>query len=277
MNIAEFNRKTIPDLQAMGFEFHDFTKPVYKYTSIESAKKIFTNKSVLFRTPNSFNDPFEFHSAFVDFNASLFQYRQFALKILVNNPKYKDNPSLLMKDMANYSRKDFIEGFKKADELERNSALLFCTSLSFMKVLMWSHYAEKHTGVCIGLKILPVDNNLMTLKVKYSDKIEPQKYFSVDNKSFSALIPKMFTKAKEWEYEEEVRTLIATNEHIPNDGALEVGLRDIQICELYYGIKTPEEQIQEIESILKERKYPIGKKGRMKMRQDAFAIYVDPM
>lgn len=109
---------------------------------------------------------------------------------------------LLGIDRSNRSfRKEFMEKRKRIDKTKG----LICFSLSWNNPLMWGHYAEKHTGMCLGFDI-PKD---MLKSVIYSDKLinmsleSPQVYFEED-----ALDKLMVTKFADWKYEREMRLVV---------------------------------------------------------------------
>src|SRR5690242_4206761 len=58
--------KNLSDFADIGICMHDYSKPVYKYTSVETAKIILETGKIRFRAPSTFNDPFEFSLDFFD-------------------------------------------------------------------------------------------------------------------------------------------------------------------------------------------------------------------
>ena len=68
---------------------------------------------------------------------------------------------------------------------------------------MWSHYAEKHEGLCLGF-VIP-DNR--TLHVNYVDeRLSPEPLFrGKEQERVNAMEETLCTKFSHWKYEEEVR------------------------------------------------------------------------
>ncbi len=66
----------ISDLDALGIKMHNQANPVYKYTSVNTAKLILENCSIRFTVPSAFNDPFEFSLDLFEFEISNQQYRE---------------------------------------------------------------------------------------------------------------------------------------------------------------------------------------------------------
>jgi hypothetical protein len=90
---------------------------------------------------------------------------------------------------------------------------LICASLTNDSILMWSHYADNHTGLVLAFDTdeppfskIPDD---CWLTVKYSDK-KPDYIYSHQEREFRR---KMFvvagTKAIGWSYEKEIRIVLA--------------------------------------------------------------------
>jgi hypothetical protein len=73
-------------------------------------------------------------------------------------------------------------------------------------LLMWAHYAESHTGVCVGFYV-PADPDVFVhaLPVRYSDSYPTIEWTDFDR---ADAIQTLLTKSKEWEYEQESRLLL---------------------------------------------------------------------
>ncbi|QEZ45701.1 DUF2971 domain-containing protein [Cupriavidus oxalaticus] len=88
---------------------------------------------------------------------------------------------------------------------------VYCVSANNSHPLMWSHYAEKHTGLLIGFK---ADIGIFRLaqKIEYSDIRPHYSHLSTNSKEFYDVYHK---KAKFWEYEEEYRIISLNTEIDP--------------------------------------------------------------
>ncbi|QGS30202.1 DUF2971 domain-containing protein [Cupriavidus metallidurans] len=80
---------------------------------------------------------------------------------------------------------------------------VYCVSANNSHPLMWSHYAEKHTGLSIGFKT-GVGIFRIAHKIEYSDIRPHYNHLSTNSKEFYDVYHK---KAKFWEYEDEYRIL----------------------------------------------------------------------
>src|SRR6266404_3134304 len=83
---------------------------------------------------------------------------------------------------------------------------LICFGSDWISPVMWAHYAEKHTGLCLGFE---VEDSLLT-KVTYTDeKINAPMGGHLPKFGLSAaLLTKVVsTKATDWSYEHEYRVM----------------------------------------------------------------------
>jgi len=89
-----------------------------------------------------------------------------------------------------------------------------CFTESYDEILMWSHYADCHQGVCLGFDFSRLSEEFMDIifKVNYTE-IYPQINYSEFlesgmQKSWSYIIKSLCTKYQAWEYEKEWRLII---------------------------------------------------------------------
>lgn len=106
----------------------------------------------------------------------------------------------------------------------RNNALISCFSKRYDSILMWSHYGNKHKGICVEFDRPDKD----FLDVKYSKKrckfdledttrrvlgyMLSNEEADVNDKGLIRCISKPFiVKSFDWQYEEEVRCILSPN------------------------------------------------------------------
>ncbi len=102
----------------------------------------------------------------------------------------------------------------QADNFIKSNANLgiVCLSEDPVSVLMWSHYGDKHTGICLGFWRNGDAANLLgdadvCAPIKYSDEY-PKPVFSELYKADGTVSEKLLlTKAREWAYEREWRLM----------------------------------------------------------------------
>lgn len=85
---------------------------------------------------------------------------------------------------------------------------LLCFSADWTNPVLWSHYGQKHRGICLGFNL----TRTRAEKVRYKDKRllaelgEEGQPTTIDNKLQKQLL---CTKYRHWRYEEELRVFIA--------------------------------------------------------------------
>lgn len=101
-------------------------------------------------------------------------------------------------------------------ELSKSHGLL-CFSKNWRNPVLWSHYAESHTGICLGFDIPDeilgeVNYSPSRLEVDDSVWINPN---LVPPKEAQKLL---FTKYEHWQYEDEVRCFVTLEEKETQSG-----------------------------------------------------------
>src|SRR3954447_3907310 len=92
-------------------------------------------------------------------------------------------------------RQSFIDWKEKVSS--QNGVLCFCRDWS--NSVMWSHYADRHKGMCLGFDI----SGRKAQEVTYAtDRLQLDTSKLLDESLLSALL---YTKSKDWSYEKEWR------------------------------------------------------------------------
>ncbi len=140
-----------------------------------------------------------------------------------------------------------VGGRKKLRQMLRNwkrelndTKGLLCFSRSKKNPVLWSHYAAKHYGICLGFDL----NDSLAQEVKYfADRIPYQFSLELAAADFKEeLLQTLFlSKFIDWSYEDEVRVIVDLNKH-PVEGATyfyefstDLALREVilgPLCEL---------------------------------------------
>jgi hypothetical protein len=84
---------------------------------------------------------------------------------------------------------------------------LLCFSLDWHNPVQWSHYAEKHRGLCLGFDI----PNERLSKVIYSRKllaVDTERFFPHGQLDYETATKLLLTKYAHWQYESEVRAFV---------------------------------------------------------------------
>lgn len=163
---------------------------LYKYLDVNGAIMMLHYSNLMYANATTFNDPFDCHPSLIDFSNVSFE-------------KCKAWPAQYIEDLDSNK---YINN--------RNDLWICCLSKLYNSILMWGYY-NKHEGVCIGLnmknvaKYLNVRYGMMVstedVDVQYKDIVNRPDYYR-DKKDFFSY--QVFTKAKAWEHEHEVRLFI---------------------------------------------------------------------
>ncbi len=167
----------------------------------------------------------------------LYKYRglsnlQFALDILVNQrlhaARYKD-----LNDPME-GQYEYIKGTLDAwqrDEIfgQKNEYRLVALSETHNNVLMWSYYADSHTGMVVGVEITQPDAE--TLPIDYVDNLD----IDLNHPDIAQRV--LSKKLKLWQHERERRVFVRQP------------FVSVNVRELYFGVGTPRPVRQLITSI----------------------------
>lgn len=215
-------------------------KYLYKYKSLtKETLTIFTNRSLYFTNPSKFNDPFDGQLSPREFASEL---RSIGIEPTSNRIELGSN---------------------HVSTILHNSGV-YCLSKKPDDLLMWSHYADSHTGICIGFKediekYLSIDlAKLNRIEVSYDQKhpfyeihqelLFTNKYETDDpfedhfRLAEDLLIASLSKKHESWKYEKEVRLILSEN-----------GLIRFQpeaIDHVIIGLRTPKQDIETLKAIL---------------------------
>lgn len=228
---------------------------VFKYRDLQSAgtTKMLKDFELLFTEPGTFNDPFD---SFVEFDnaATLQDWENYFKKVGMPPDKVKQG----------------VDNIKRGVKIDLSSlqqpAMLkiSCFSEEPDNMLLWSHYGNKHTGICIGFKVyqefksncihlnskdLAIDPSLPQgtiplFKVDYNINMpRPYNRITEDPKRLMEFVT---TKSKNWEYEKEYRAIVYSSIVINNP----IHFDPSEITDLVFGINTTKSDIQDVKNIV---------------------------
>jgi hypothetical protein len=220
-----------------GIDSGNFPKILYKYRTINQTKAILDNFSFWFATPDSFNDPFDCNLSEVDtpsLGDAIKHFKRLGIQESVINQSidlYRRHPEKL------------IELVKDTKEKSICSNGVLSLSEKYDDILMWSHYSEYHKGIVLGLSLEDdLEFFVSPIRIDYKDNYEALNYLNDPEKS---IIDTLKIKSSQWKYEREIR--IYKN----NSGLYKIN--ETAIKEIYFGIKTRKEDIEEIYQICEKQ------------------------
>lgn len=252
---------------------------LYKYLDITGAKCMIGNSNLQFTNATQLNDPFDCHPRLIDYS---------------NIPKHNHQGGIPDEWWKTKRENDALN--------KRNSTWLCSLSKVNDSILMWSHYCYNHEGVCIGLDLDKVMESVppmfdvmyikpLVLDVQYKDIIERPNAYRDTKDMFRY---QWQTKAKDWEYEQEVRLVV------PNPGSWYAALTPAQAespkerwnwreihhymplkgeCfdSIYFGVNTDLSEKEKIIRYARKELNPQIKLYQMCVDEDAFRLQAKPI
>lgn len=243
------------------------------------------------------NDPFD--SSPVYSKAPRTQIRSFLKVFFKKHPGYSIGGTNIRKeseargDLPSRIRK-LLSPTKEAAELFSNSTIdvfkedrknycISCFSDRSDSVVMWSHYSDKHTGICIEFSARgkPKFQHISIFDfVRYQNErpiitdLELMKFISCfnfddsemsDKKIMDKILTALYlTKSKDWEYEQEWRVASRTC------GSEYISIAPMYVSAVLIGVHAPPDLEKEIRCRLKE--FPGAQVKRMKLSNTEFSI-----
>ena len=163
---------------------------LYKYLDVNGAIMMLHYSNLMYANATTFNDPFDCHPSLIDFSNVPIEVR-------------RGWPEDVIKDIESNRHENY-----------RNDLWICCLSKVFDSILMWSYY-NKYEGVCIGLnmdkvaKCIDVRYGMMVTSqarsVQYKDVVNKPNCYNNGEMPF---LYQIYTKAKAWEHEQEMRLYI---------------------------------------------------------------------
>ncbi len=221
------------------------TDIIYQYSSYDTAlDEILLKKSLQFANPQTFNDPFDCNET--------------VLKINIKKKSVSETLDSIDKNLPRRLKRKLIKDADKRETVEyylkrlRKNFKVSCFSRSYEDVLLWSHYAKKHSGICIGFDFPPVYENKFTLcPIRYSKEIK-----EIDGGvDMRRLIPYWLTiKSERWIYEQEIRAIAESQ--AANEPYEYINYDAKYIKEVIFGCNVKNKKIREAKEKIKRSDLP---------------------
>ncbi len=236
----------------------------------KNTKKMLLEGLVYFSSPLEFNDPFDC-SFTIKFNK--LKEKEVLAKIKNKSFSGRDTLKNMIKDYNNDIPK-FIHSYnaniKEIKDTFYNSLnnmidryRIFCVSEDPLSLLMWSHYADSHKGICIGFEVQEIDNQtglffkvneqyifLENKRVKYIQEQE-RSLIDIMGIDLSTIGNSLYSKYNSWKYEKENRFILLSNEIA--SGKVKVVKETIK--EILFGLKVEDCIIKQTLKNLKKSNY----------------------
>jgi hypothetical protein len=279
----------------------------FKYYTADSAKLTLQNTSRKWSTPALFNDPFDnqfdlyleersdelvgkglnqFHEIITspkplkaDQFGGMTPLVEYLRQAHLKNPAFK-----YTEDQMAYLREGVSEGMRRAIHImpETNAEIrrimadttIFCLSKTPDNLLMWSHYAQNHTGAVIKFLSLPeVDSPIILAQpVRYTTQI-PRLTFANQMDLAKALKEAVdiitLTNSEVWAYEKEWRIIAGLWNKTQSYEVLQFAPEEVGA--VYLGCKIAKNNKEEIIDVT-SRKYSKAKIFQAEKHNRAFVL-----
>lgn len=225
---------------------------LYKYkpidtsdkTSIEYIRDILVKSKLWLSSPLDFNDPFDM-AAKITIDGSGVEIKKRLSAIMKTKGTGWSKRNKIAENLTSGPRKNLEGAMVAAYVHAMESTGVFSFAGDPRNILMWSHYANNHTGISIQFEVA---RDLKTLSgaipVKYS-----RKYLQVNwVKEFERGMGKVILrKHKGWKYEKERRIIQIgrSHEYLSFDPAAITGI--------ILGCRITEKQTEVVQNLIKER------------------------
>ncbi len=185
---------------------------LFKYCGInDRTENLISGSQLWFSAPEKLNDPFECRPWLE------FEHTDQQLVELMTRRLRRQNTALTAHTATANAVAIFLEGRHRnpemwntlRDDIIANIAIkvgMLCLSEHNDSILMWTHYGNDHTGLCLGFEATPYTEFFgAAQKVLYSDELPHIEAF---NMSPEDQVDKFFlTKYSGWSYEDEWRII----------------------------------------------------------------------
>ncbi len=231
---------------------------IYKYINLKNGLKILIDKTIKLSCPDTFNDPFDFSNDLLKFKVS----KEYAADLV--NRNFQNDPRaerrIKIRKLLTDPNIDNITDNSKTKQ--KSNYRVSCFSGIKDEILMWSHYADKHTGICIGISMSPNTPDYFVLPVNYTIDFNPPDFLTETEKSLRYW---MTTKYQKWDYEEEYRMINILGFELAT-------IKQNSIQEIIFGCKVDEKVITETTKLLTKNGYDLNIISKMKKSNSRFEL-----
>ena len=247
---------------------------LYRYRHLQGehrewTKRILTDSILYFASPSTFNDPFDckvhFRSSFSTKELK-HKYadlvRQFRPQLNRSQRKTK-----VARDVNSINKKEFQSNMTRRLQDATESLGILSFSGTARNILLWSHYASGHTGICLKFLAGP--------HTPFFGYAQPLEYTS-DYPEINLLDPPdrqvqafLLTKASDWQYEQEWR--IIDHDHGKGDRVFPEEL----LVEVILGARMQREDKEAVAVWVHKRKTPV-KLSEARVGSGSFLLDIVP-
>lgn len=250
-------------------------KVLYRYRHLQGdhrkwTKRIITDSILYFANPLSFNDPFDCK---IRYRSSLSRKqikKKYADLLKKNAPKLnrRMRRRKAVTDTASINPDEFLKRNEGHIQDMVNKLGVLSLSATKRNILLWSHYAAGHTGICLKFRATSnTDFFGYSLPVEYSPN-----YPDIDilkTPPEDQVHAFLFTKALDWEYEKEWRII----DHEKGSG--DKKFPQEMLKEVIFGARMDTKDKRAIVKWVEDRDTPI-KLSQASLADKSFSLVFEP-
>lgn len=181
---------------------------LYKYRSMKDPylEDVILNQNIYFSAPRKFNDPFDFYPV-INIVGTKKDVTACRKRIVQDNyPSYDRNQ--IKAEIKEFRKRTpnlqkFMDNIDIKKELDHFKT--YCLSKTQKSILMWSHYANEHKGICLGFESV-VGSTFGNAKEVNYDKNRYNINWLLQDRD-KQLINSLYHKSIDWAYEKERRII----------------------------------------------------------------------
>jgi hypothetical protein len=244
-------------------------KYLYKYRPINkhTLNMILSNEAH-FSLPKDFNDPFD-----CNIIPELI-YTEQEVEAFISSQRLRPGAEAFQKELQDLQSDPtgtLDKHFRDSVNNVRKGVRIFCLSEANDNVMMYSHYADSHRGLCIEFQVQNDPFFELLNCVSYPEKIPQVHPFDGDKFRTQAEIVdfEIRTKSISWSYEKEWRII----KQEPDPSFYNFGPN--VLTALIFGFQTPQEDRFLVEDIVRDRKPSIQLKEAVKIEK-SFNLEIRP-
>lgn len=205
-----------------------FVGNIYRYQPysgeyIEYVNDLILSNRIYYSCPLRFNDPFDCKMYGIKFSEESIerfmqermklqmQHMEMILPLGMRSPSAEQKVALLNVTIEQRRGKTIAECaqvIQGLHELVENEIGVLCLSSDPLNILMYSHYADKHQGVCLEFT-LEQNNIFKPEQVRYVEAFPDLEFGLSDGINYELAVALVSTKSTDWSYEKEYRSLKA--------------------------------------------------------------------
>jgi hypothetical protein len=225
---------------------------LYRYRDLvglraEWVRQIIVDSQIYFASPAQFNDPFDCRIRFRT-EGSFDELRGNLDQLMRSRGFSRQERRQKIRNVGDPI--EFIRKITASFQSEIDGTGVLSLSSSHENILLWSHYACSHSGVCLQFKVI-VDSPFFApaMPVLYERDLPVPELIGADKDERAEQL--LFTKAEDWTYEREWRLI--SPDKAPGARAFNPEL----LSAIILGAKMPKPDIRLVKSWVTQRRLPV--------------------